>query len=139
MARIKSEVITILAKSIPFRKEFNLAVKEVKESPSEWLSRVNELAKLCGFGNAYDFFVLDKFVTGLEPDLINHLCSCAEYLDIESVLEIIDAYSSPKTNAIIREQCLLAEQTTEVEIETKVDDSTELVWSPHFHFIKKRE
>lgn len=93
----KQKEPSILTKSIPFRKDFYKTIKEPKESPKEWLSRVNELAKLCDFGKSSDLFVLDKFVTGFETEIIDHLCSCAESLDFESSLDIIQAYNAPKT------------------------------------------
>lgn len=101
------EVVSILAKSIPFRKDFQLAIKESRESPEEWLIRVKFLAKSCGFDKSYNLFVLDKFLTGLEAEIIDHLCSSAEYLDIDSSLEIIKANKELTTN--IKEETMIVE------------------------------
>lgn len=90
-----SEVVTIFAKSIPFRKTFNLAMKKPKETPNEWLARIKTLAELCGFGHYKNLFILDKFLTGFNAEITDHLCSTAQYLDIESALGIIEAYSMP--------------------------------------------
>lgn len=92
MANI-GEVVTILTKSIPFRKEFHLAMKQSKETPNEWLARVKALAELCGFDQCKNLCILDKFLTGFNAEIINHFCSTAEYLDIQNALEIIEAYS----------------------------------------------
>lgn len=90
------EVVSILTKSIPFRREFNLAVKESKETPTEWLTQVKRLAEMCGFGQCQNLFILDKFLAGFDTDIINHLCSTAEYVDIGTALEIIEAFSQRK-------------------------------------------
>lgn len=126
MANI-GEVVTILAKSIPFRKEFNLAMKKSKETPNEWLARVKTLAALCGFGKCQNLCILDKFLTGFDTEIINHLCSSAKYLDIETALGIIEAYSKRKkcngTEAIFmhdkkvevdQEACKFVDQTKPV-------------------------
>lgn len=83
------EVVLILAKSISFRKKFHSAIRKSSETPEEWLCRVKSLAEACSFGESYNVFVLDKFLTGLEAESIDHLCSNAEYLDINSSLQII--------------------------------------------------
>lgn len=91
------EVVTILAKSIPFRTEFNLAMKESRETPTTWLARVKALSELCDFGQGQNLRILDKFLTGFDTEVINHLCSAAEHLDIETALEITEAYRRRKT------------------------------------------
>lgn len=96
----KQNNVSILAKSIPHRKDFYNAIKQSKESPDEWLSRVKELAKTCSFGKSGDLFILDKFLTGLEPELIDHLCASAKNLNITSSLKIIHAYGAEKIESI---------------------------------------
>lgn len=116
MANI-GEVVTILAKSIPFRKEFNLAMKKSKETPNEWLARVKTLAELCGFGQCQNLCILDKFLTGFDTEIINHLCSSAEYLDIETALEITEAYSMRKKCGQTETIFMLDQQDVEVDQE----------------------
>lgn len=92
----KHQEAMILARSIPFRLDFHKALKTPKELPEEWLIRVKELAQLCCFGESCDLFVLDKFITGFETEITDHLCSRAECLDINKSLEIIQTYESEK-------------------------------------------
>lgn len=92
----KVGAVKILAKSIPFRKEFNSAVKQAEETPKEWLARVRALSEVCGFGQAQNMRILDKFVTGFDTEIINQLCSTAKHLDIQTALEIVEAYSMQK-------------------------------------------
>lgn len=95
----KKNNVSILAKSILHRKDFNDAVKEAKESPDEWLSRIKVLAKACSFGKSGDLFILDKFLTGLEIEIIVHLCSSAKNLNIENSLKIIHTYGTKKNES----------------------------------------
>lgn len=89
--------VSILVESLPYQRDFDRAIKETDESAEQWLFRVKELAKLCSFGMSYDLIVLHKFLTGLETEIIDHLCSSAECLDIENSLEIIHAYCAQNT------------------------------------------
>lgn len=109
----RKEDISILTKLIPIRKEFNLANKEARETPEEWLNRVKELAESCEFGQSANLFVLDKFLIGLETETIDYLCSSAESVTINSSLEIIHALDTPKTD--IKEEPILP-QTIDEEV-----------------------
>lgn len=92
----KQKNAKILTKTIPFRKEFHRAVKEPTELPKDWLIRIKELAKACGFGKNNDLFVFNKFITGLENEVIEYLCSSAKCLDVNSSLEYIRVYEKQK-------------------------------------------
>lgn len=92
----QNNIATVSVQLIPHRRDFYRANKETGESAEQWMCRIKELAKSCSFGKYFDYFVLDKFLTGLEPEIIDHLCSSAECLDISNSLEIIHAYNTQK-------------------------------------------
>lgn len=92
----KPEKLSILTKTIPYRKVFHKATKKPTESPEKWLCRIKKLASLCDFGNCCGLFVLDKFITGLENEIIDYLKSCAECLDVDNSLEFIQMYEKQK-------------------------------------------
>lgn len=92
----KRKTVKIPSKTIPFRKDFFKATKEPNESTEAWLNRVNELAKSCCFGTHNDQFIVSKFVTGLETEVIEYLCSNSQSLDIQSTLKSIIVYEKEK-------------------------------------------
>lgn len=93
MGRKKNDV-SISTKSIPIRKIFHSMIKEPKETHEEWLIRVKELAESCEFGQNINLFVLDKFLSGLETEMIDHLCLSAVCLTINSSLQIINEFGT---------------------------------------------
>lgn len=113
----------ILTKTIPFRKEFYRAVKDSTELPKDWLIRLKELAKTCGFGKNNDLFVFNKFITGLENEVIEYLCSSAKCLDVNSSLEYIRVYEKQQIDVTFNE--------------TFVDQPEPLIEPPESVHIKK--
>lgn len=81
--------------------EFYKAQQQINESPTEWLTRIKELSNACSFGKSADLIVLDKFITGLESDIVDYLCSSADSLNINSSLEIIQAYEAQKSDPFL--------------------------------------
>lgn len=96
----QNNIANVFVKSIPYRREFYHAKKETDESAEQWMCRVKDLAKLCSFGKYNDFFILDKFLMGLEPEIIDYLCSSAECLDMCNSLDIIHAYNAQTRDSI---------------------------------------
>lgn len=94
----KSKKVSILSKLIPFRQNFYKAQKNSNESPDEWLIRLKELSKACSFGKNVDVIVLDKFITGLESEIIDYLCLSADSLNINTSLDIIHAFQIQKSD-----------------------------------------
>lgn len=94
----KSKKVSILSKLIPFRQEFYAARKTSDETAEEWLDRLKTLSKTCGFGASSEPMILDKFITGLEPDIIDYLRLSADSLNIKSSIEIIQAYETQKSD-----------------------------------------
>lgn len=90
----KQKNVKIPTKTIPFRKDFFKTAKEPDESSEEWLDRVKELAKPCCFGTHNDQFIVSKFITGLESEVIEYLCANAQSLDIQSTLKSISVYET---------------------------------------------
>lgn len=57
------------------RCRFHGATQKPDEKIFHWLNRIRELAAGCRFGAAYDFKVLDKFITGLaDKELVEKIC-----------------------------------------------------------------
>lgn len=94
----KQKGARIFTKTIPFRKDFYRAAKEPYESAEQWLFRVKELAKTCGFGQNNDLFVFNKFITSLENELTDYLCSNAQCLDINSSQQLARLYEKQNQN-----------------------------------------
>ena len=92
----KHKNVKIPTKTVPFRKDFFKATKEPNESTEKWLSRVKELAKSCCFGTHNDQFIVSKFITGMESEVIEYLCSNAQSLDIQSTIKSISVYEKEK-------------------------------------------
>lgn len=90
---------SIPASSLQYRKDFFSALQQTNESAEEWLHRVKELAQLCSFGKLNDIFVLNKFLTGLETKIVEHLCTNSQCLDFDNSLEIIGDYNKQKTDS----------------------------------------
>lgn len=89
---------SILTKLISVRQQFYKAQKNSDESPHDWLIRLKELSKACRFRRNSDLIVLDKFITELEPEIIDYLCLSAEIVNLKSAIEIIRAFQSQKAD-----------------------------------------
>lgn len=87
----RSIVSTISVKSIWFRRKFHDANKDVDETVTEWLNRVQKLAKPCEFGKELNTFIWDKFIVGLDDNLLNHFCldNKTISLDIRKALQTL--------------------------------------------------
>lgn len=107
----KQNNVKILTKTIPFRKDFYKATKEPNESSEQWLSRVKELAKSCGFGTHNDQFIANKFIMGLESETIDYLCSSADSLDVAGSLKFIREYEKQKNDLTLNAPTVVETET----------------------------
>ncbi|XP_031628894.1 zinc finger protein OZF-like isoform X2 [Contarinia nasturtii] len=151
----KSETACIFVRNIPSRQNFYKAMKSPTETPDHWLSRIKKLAKLCDFGNSLDSIVLDKFITGLENEVIDYLCLCAECLDIDATVKFIHTYQSSdqtQTNDLahvsnsndqimdpfqetpeVFSEILVKYEIEETEVNNRDEDNAESDFSGHFN------
>lgn len=128
----KSETALIFVKSISFRQDFYKAIKSPIETPDEWLIRIKQLAKQCDFGKCFDLFVLDKFITGLESEIIDYLCSCATVLGIDDTVNYVHTYQNVHANETDQNE-LTNESHINEEILDPFQGPTEVVRRPKTH------
>lgn len=108
---------SVQADCLPFRKEFYAANKEQLETIENWLLRVRKMANTCKFGIYSNKMILDKFITGLEAHLLDHLCGSSKTLGITTTLKKIESY-----NLKIGEENKIERST--IEENDKIDDRT---------------
>lgn len=54
-----------------YRKTFYTITKDIEESLDEWFSRIQDNVNYCDFGELSDVMFIDKFISGLNDDLIS--------------------------------------------------------------------
>lgn len=71
------------------RRLFFNAVKGENETVDEWLERIENLAKKCGFARNLHLLLLNKFITGLDDSSFEIICSQRREITLKKSLEIL--------------------------------------------------
>lgn len=86
-------VLRISSSSIPFRREFSLARKNVDETLEDWYDRLKHLAQECDYGSDSETFILNQFVVGLDVVILDYLnAQTGRELSVFDVFELVKCY-----------------------------------------------
>lgn len=77
---------------VRYRRQFHTATKDPHETVSKWFCRLKKLAEPCQFESDLNNFLLDRFLIGLDDDLLNELCQQCSYLTLLNSLRILQRY-----------------------------------------------
>lgn len=92
------------------RKQFHNAAKITNESILDWHSRLSFLASECEFGGAAAIFLLEKFIFGLDDDLLDRLSIEVDAITLEQSMQILKNYEE-------NEYLLQMQPISEVKVE----------------------
>lgn len=83
---------SIPTRKLSQRKQFHNAAKISNESILDWYSRLSFLANECEFGCASAFFLLEKFIFGLDDDFLDRLSIEMDTITLEQSIEVLKYY-----------------------------------------------
>lgn len=93
--------LRIPASSIRYRKEFNLAHKDINETMDDWYNRLRELAAACEYDSHIDAFLLHQFICGLDESILEHLSAEESDLSFTSIIDSIKTYERSKEPVVV--------------------------------------
>lgn len=96
MNRLDAIVPSVPVSNIRRRKQFRGTRKFVNESIAQWHSRLLNLANACNFDIAFDYFLLEQFICGLDDEYIDRLCQEFDSITLEQSLQILSNHEQKK-------------------------------------------
>lgn len=125
MNRQGTIVPSIPVSNIRRHKLFRGTRKSVNESVTQWHSRLLSLANACNFDFAFDYFLLEQFICGLDDEYIDRLCQEFDTITLEQSLQILSDHERKKgffePIAEIKVEPLLAHMVLKVEPSDEIE------------------